>query len=426
MKNLTKSFVCLFALLALTLSLVGCGFSFRTSDLTPYVSFGDADWRDINLSVTEVPEITDDDVKKEFNSYFEEGKYYLPVADETRTVANGDTIFLHYTGILMSALEKAVSDGKIADTNCTGLTMSQIRELSIGFDGGSTSTLTSLKIGSNSYIEGFESGLVGVLPSLENMNTPYPLTLAFPSNYSNSSLAGKTVVFFCAVIYIADIPEGATTAPTFTSENITAEMVNTILGLEGENAYPDMEACMKRIREGLEADRDSELRSAKQTALWKALVEKANVTLTDKVSETYVKNYLADRMADLQYLYKNNPSYYYYYSGTTSAPTMALLVQMLGYSADNYMESMKADAADAVKQELIFWYLVRTENMLMTDAEVAAKKQEYIDDYGANVFEGYTEDTIYQQFLFDKFNEETLKYLEENNRITYTPAEEKK
>ena len=73
MKNLTKSFVCLLVLLALTLSLVGCGFNFRTSDLSPYVNFGDADWRDLSLTVTEVPEITDDDVKKEFNSYFSEG-----------------------------------------------------------------------------------------------------------------------------------------------------------------------------------------------------------------------------------------------------------------------------------------------------------------------------------------------------------------
>lgn len=425
MKKLTKSFVCLFVLLALTLSLASCGFSFRTSDLTPYVNFGDADWRDINISVTEIPEITDDDVKKEFNSYFEEGKYYLPVADTTRTVADGDTVFLHYTGILASALEKAVTDGKISDINCTGLTMSQIRELGIGFDGGTTSTLTSLKIGSNSYIDGFETGLIGVLPSLENMKTPTPLTLVFPSNYSNTSLAGKTVVFFCAVIYIGDLTGGAT-APTFNADNISAEMVNTILGLEGENAYPDMDSCMKRIREGLEGDRDNELRSAKQTAIWKALIEKANVTVTDEISETYINNYLADRLADLQYLYENNPSYYYYYLGTTTAPTMTLLVQYLGYSADNYMDAMKTDAAEAIKQELIFWYLVRKENMLMTDAEVAAKKQEYIDDYGENVFDGYSEDAIYQQFLFDKFNTEFLKYLEENNRITYTPAEEKK
>lgn len=424
MKNLTKSFVCLFMLLALALSFVGCGgFSFRYSDLAPYVSFGDADWRDLNLSVTEVPEVTDEDVSKEFNSYFAEGKYYLPVAEEGRTVANGDTVYLHYVGILSSALEKAVTDGKITDASCTGLTLSEIRDLDIGFQGGSTSTLTSFKIGSNSYIEGFESGLVGVLPSTENMDTPYPLRLTFPTNYSNSGLAGKSVVFFCSVIYIADMPD-ADKSPTHTAETLTAEMVNIILGLEGENAYPDLEACMKKIREGLESERESELRTAKQTALWQELVKKANVTLTDEISEAYINSYLADRLADLQYLYENNPSYYYYYLGTTSAPTMTLLVQYLGYSADNYMDAMKTDSADAVKQELVFWYLVRSENMLLSDEEVEAKKNEYIKDYGENVFDGYSDEAIYQQFLFDAFNEQTLKYLEDNGRITYTPAEE--
>ena len=420
MKFLKKvSLLCLVALLALSCAACG-GFSFRNSDLTPYVSFGDADWRDIRITVKEVAPVTDNDVTKEFNSYFSDSKAYCAIEDATRPIANGDTIFLHYVGILGSALDKALADGKITDRNCAGLDIQEIRALGIGFEGGTTTKLTSLKIGSGSYIDGFESGLVGLVPSEHGNDNPYALTLSFPANYNNKDLAGQSVVFFCAISYIADVSAGDK-SPTWTADNITVELVNDILGLSGEDAYPTLDECMKRIREGLEGERESAIRSAKQAALWEALIDKATITLTDEISEAYINDYLNDRLSDMQYLYENNMTYYYYYFGTTAAPTMTALIQYLGYAPDNYMTSMKSDAEQAIKQELVFWYLVRTEGITLTDEEIAKKKAEYIEDYGESVFDGYSEDDIYEQLLFDGFTTDLLKYLEENDRITVKP-----
>ncbi|MBQ8351795.1 MAG: hypothetical protein IJY20_07120 [Clostridia bacterium] len=168
------------------------GFDYTTVDLTQYVSFGDWKRQDMTISVAQLDEITDEDVVTEFNSYFnkKDSIYYKEVADRNKAVANGDVVYMYYTGVSMRALEQAVKDGKIADVRCTGMTYSQILALSLGFDGGTTDSVTPLEIGSKSYIDGFESGLVGYVPSAAGEENPVRLELSFPENYGNADLAG--------------------------------------------------------------------------------------------------------------------------------------------------------------------------------------------------------------------------------------------
>ena len=90
-----------------------------------------------------------------------------------RPVENGDMINLDYSG---------KKDG-------------------VAFDGGTAQNQAHL-IGSNTFIPGFEEGLVGVYPG-ETVD----LTLTFPESYSNADLAGQEVIFTCTVNGI--IPEEA-------------------------------------------------------------------------------------------------------------------------------------------------------------------------------------------------------------------------
>lgn len=63
----------------------------------------------------------------------------------------------------------------------------------VAFEGG-TAKNYSLEIGSGSFIDGFESGLIGV-KSGETVD----LNLTFPNNYQSTELAGKAVVFTVTV-----------------------------------------------------------------------------------------------------------------------------------------------------------------------------------------------------------------------------------
>ncbi len=76
---------------------------------------------------------------------------------------DGDTVNIDYTGYL---------DGE-------------------AFDGGSTNGAgADLELGSNTYIDGFEDGIVG-----HKVGETFDLNLTFPENYGNSDLAGKAVTF---------------------------------------------------------------------------------------------------------------------------------------------------------------------------------------------------------------------------------------
>ena len=71
------------------------------------------------------------------------------------------------------------------------------------FDGGSA-TGYELEIGSHSFIDGFESGLIG-----KKQGDSISLDLSFPENYGNAELAGKPVNFMVNIneIYTYVTPE---------------------------------------------------------------------------------------------------------------------------------------------------------------------------------------------------------------------------
>jgi len=88
-------------------------------------------------------------------------------------------------------LEGIVKDGDTVNIDYVG------RLNGVAFEGG-TAEGYDLEIGSNSFIDGFEDGLIGV-----STGETVDLLLTFPENYpSDSGLAGKETVFTVTVNYI--------------------------------------------------------------------------------------------------------------------------------------------------------------------------------------------------------------------------------
>ena len=115
-------------------------------DISKYVKLGDYK----NLEVTETKtEITDADVEDYISQQL---TYKAEEITEDRPVQENDTVNIDYTGYL---------DGE-------------------AFDGGSA-TDSDLLIGSNSFIDGFESGLIG-----KSKGEEVTLDLTFPDPYSNN------------------------------------------------------------------------------------------------------------------------------------------------------------------------------------------------------------------------------------------------
>ena len=101
--------------------------------------------------------------------------------------------------------EGTVSEGDIANIDYVG------KKDGVAFEGG-TDEGYDLEIGSNSFIEGFESGLIGA-----EIGKTIDLNLTFPENYGNEELNGADVVF-----------------------TVTVNSVQTTDGVEPKDIYEDL------------------------------------------------------------------------------------------------------------------------------------------------------------------------------------------
>ena len=121
----------------------------------------------------EVPPVTDEDIENELKYFLSTVPQKSPVTD--REVQEGDFVLIDFVGTL---------DGEV-------------------FDGGSA-TGYELEIGSHTFIDGFESGLIG-----KKQGDSVSLDLTFPETYGNADLAGKPVNFLVNVneIYTYVTPE---------------------------------------------------------------------------------------------------------------------------------------------------------------------------------------------------------------------------
>ncbi|MBQ8303968.1 MAG: FKBP-type peptidyl-prolyl cis-trans isomerase [Clostridia bacterium] len=135
--------------------LCGCGKNreMYTEDLAKYVKAGEYLGIEIDTKSKEYTEIHKD--------FYDADMADNLVEVKEGTAANGDLVVIDYVG---------KKDG-------------------VAFDGGTASGY-ELELGSNSFIDGFESGIVG-----HAFGTKFNLNLKFPESYLNEDLAGKAVVF---------------------------------------------------------------------------------------------------------------------------------------------------------------------------------------------------------------------------------------
>lgn len=120
-----------------------------------------------------VTEVTDEMVDAEINRVRERNARLIEITD--RPAQDGDTVKIDFDGYV---------DGK-------------------QFDGGKGEDY-SLKLGSGTFIPGFEDQIVG-----HNVNDTFDVNVTFPENYGHAELAGKPAVFKVVLhtIQFSELPE---------------------------------------------------------------------------------------------------------------------------------------------------------------------------------------------------------------------------
>ena len=248
--------------LAASMLLSGCSSNDASND---YVTVGG--YKGIEVDDVEEPaEVTDDDV----NNYIEAVRNQYATSEQItdRGVIAGDTVNIDFVGKM---------NGE-------------------AFDGGSSEGY-DLKIGSGSFIDGFEDSIIGHTPG-----ETFDWNGKFPDDYSNNpDLAGKDVTFTITVNYI----NGETQLPELNDEFVqeVSEKSKTVKEYKKE--------IKKQLTESSTTDYDTQL----QDEAWNAVLEKAEVKkypdgdvedienqIKDAAKETVKQRLVAQAIADKEKL----------------------------------------------------------------------------------------------------------------------------
>lgn len=282
---------------------------------TEYVAIGD--YSSLEIAKIEAEQVTDEDVQEEFDAYMAAFDEEVEVTDRD-VLENGDIADIDYVGKI---------DG-------------------VEFEGGSAEGY-KLELGSNSFIEGFEEGLVGV-----KKGETKTLELTFPETYSNTDYAGKAATFDVTIngIYKTQAPE------------ITDEFVK-------ENTeYESIAAYKEAIRSQMQASKDSSAENEKRSAIWAALVENAAV-----------KSYNEEKVAEYILEYKN---YIEEAVSSTYSMTFDAYLTNSGMTQEDFKETALSNALAMAKQQLFLDAIAEKEGLLATDEELADYIQEYMESMG--------------------------------------------
>lgn len=149
----------------------------------------------------------------------------------------------------------------------------------VPFDGG-TAKDYSLKLGSNTFIPGFEEGIVG-----KNIGDVFDIDLVFPKDYRVSDLAGAKVVF--------------TVTLNGVQENALPEVDDAFAAKAGPfKTVAELKADIKRE---LTAQKEREAREKQKDELVKQLVEVSNVPVPEVLLQDQAESIERDMTQNLAY-----------------------------------------------------------------------------------------------------------------------------
>lgn len=317
----------------------------RTYDVEKYVTL--CDYKGMEVIVEGDFSVTDDSVE----DYINDMLAYYPSYEDTdkQTVEEGDFVNIDYEG---------KKDG-------------------VAFDGGTAEGYV-LEIGSNSFIDGFEDGLIGT-----NVGDTVDLDLTFPENYQSAELAGAAVVFTVKVNKIVTKQEQD--AKSLTDEFVSANM-----------NYDSVDALWDETEKYLETSNEQKQNVAKRTAVLDTLIANSKVAVPDGLLEQKVDQYIQ------QFRTQNC---------TEDVTLEDYLQSNYNMTEASFNETITNEMKENLDDELVLEALVKAEGMTLDEEGFAA----YIADaMQSGSYE--SEDELYADY--DSDYEDGRSYLEHRYLLT--------
>ncbi len=295
--------------------------------------------------------VTEEDVTAELEKL--QSRNAREVAVEGRSAQNGDITNIDYCG----------------------------KKQGVAFQGG-TAEGYDLVLGSNSFIPGFEDGVVGM-----NVGEEKDITLKFPEDYHAEDLKGQEVVFTVKLnaIKVKETPE------------LTDEFIKEATGEESLEEYKAQ--TIKKLTEEKNKKADVET----EDKLIKAICDATEVIIPDCMIERQIDQYV------------NEMQYRMMYQGLKLEDYLKFIGQTMEQFRDGYKEPSK----NRVKQQLVVEEIIKAEGFTATPEEIEAKVADQAKEVGKEL-EEYKKgmdprqtEYIANSLVVDKL----FTFLKENNNI---------
>ena len=268
-------------------------------------------YKDLNFHLPEKHTVTDEEIAEEverFRKQFSEEE----ITDENETLNVGDTAHMDFCGYVNG--EK--------------------------FEGGEAKCY-DLKIGSHSFIDGFEDQMVGMHPGEEK-----DVNVTFPENYV-PDLAGKPAVFKVKLHAIK----------RFSDKPLTDETVKAHTKMQ---SVEEFKACYRNY---LEDKYNREFYAKKQEIMLKEIVKNSEIEVSSEEIENEVK-------ANFDHLENDLKNY---------GMSVEQFFEMNGTTREDETVKLKAMIEENIKSIAALEEIVKRENVAVSDEEIA----DYVRSSGA-------------------------------------------
>ncbi len=264
-----------------------------------------------------VTPVTDEEVEKEIETVRERNSREIEVTD--RAAEMGDTTVIDFEGF------------------CDG----------VAFEGGK-GTDYALKLGSGSFIPGFEEQIVG-----KNIDEEFDVNVTFPTEYHAEDLAGKPAVFKVKIHAITRVE-----LPT-----LDDDFAKDISEFDTFDEYKtDLKAKIEKRHEAA-------AENAVEDQLVATLIEKLEADIPEAMYEAETENYVRDYDTRLRAQGLDLKTYFKY----------------TGMNLDALREQMRPQAERQVKARLALEKIAALENLVATEEDVNAEYEKIASAYGIEV-----------------------------------------
>lgn len=316
-------------------------------NILDYVDLGDYKGIELTKSITKV---TDDEVTNEMESKAVE------LTGSDVTVEDGDTAIIDFVGKLNG----------------------------VAFDGGTASNY-ELEIGSGSFIDGFEDGLIGV-----KKGDTVDLNLTFPESYPSTELAGKDVVFTVTV-------NGVKRKPQLNDEWLAA---NTNYATLAEFA----------------AETKQKLEDAAETTASNTLESSG---LDQVISNSTVKKYYKSLIEQGESQYEKHLNAY----ASAYGKSLSELLAAQGMTESQYQNQKQKQAVSYAQVAMVVYAIAQDAGLSEADAEYQTILNDLANNYNmdAATFSSTYGESLVKSSVMSQY---AMNYIVSNANVTTQEVEE--